>query len=68
MSDIEKKVLEITSQQDVLFPNEKDQLKSFEEALIIFNDLVKRGLIKPRGYTLQTIEDSMRPGSFNVMA
>ena len=67
MDSIEKKVLKVTSQKDVLFPND-DQLKSFEEALDMFNDLVKRGLIKPRGYTLQTIEDSMRPSSFNVLA
>ena len=65
MSNIEKKVLKVTSQRDALFPND-NQLKSFEEALIMFNDLVKRGLIKPRGYTLQTIEDSMKPDTFNV--
>lgn len=34
----------------------------------MFNDLVDRGLIKPRGYTLQTIEDSMKPDTFNVSA
>ena len=49
------------------FPND-NQLKSFEEALDMFNDLVKRGLLKPRGYTLQTIEDSMKPSAFNVIA
>lgn len=65
MSSIEKKVLKVTSQKDVLFPND-DQLKSFEEAMVMFNDLVKRGLLKPRGYTLQTIEDSMKPDTFNV--
>lgn len=65
MSNIEKKVLKVMSQRDTLFPND-DQLKSFEEALVMFNDLVKRGLLKPRGYTLQTIEDSMKPDAFNV--
>lgn len=65
MSNIEKRVLKVTSQRNALFPND-DQLKSYEEALTMFNDLVKRGLLKPRGYTLQTIEDSMKPDTFNV--
>ena len=65
MSNIEKRVLKVTSQRNALFPND-DQLKSYEEALAMFNDLVKRGLLKPRGYTLQTIEDNMKPDAFNV--
>lgn len=59
--------MKITSNSEALFPND-DQLRSFEEVLEMFNDLVNRGLVKPRGYTLQTIEDNMKPGAFNVWA
>ncbi len=67
MSNIEKSIIEITSQSEKLFPD-KRQLDSFEEALKTFNDLINQGLIKPRGYNLQTIEDSMSSIGFNVMA
>lgn len=38
--------------------NDKDVIKSYEDAIRNYNKLVKCGLIKPKGYSLATIEDN----------
>lgn len=67
MSNLEKDFLEILSKSDD-FCSDKKQLDSYEKALDSFNDLINRGLVKSRGYNLQTIEDHRNPLAFNVTA
>jgi len=52
-ADIEKLISESEKTKE-----HKEDL--YEKAIIDFNLLVEKGLIKPRGYTLQTIEDKLR--------
>ena len=56
MSKTEKEILDIMNNSDVIC-TDKEQLDSFEKALESFNELINRGLVKSRGYNLQTIED-----------
>lgn len=67
MSNLERDYLEIMSESDA-FCSDKEQLDSFEKALDSFNELISRGLLKSRGYNLQTIEDYGNSLAFNVMA
>lgn len=67
MSKTEKEILDIMNKSDVIC-TDKEQLDSFEKALESFNELINRGLVKSRGYNLQTIEDYGNSLSFNVMA
>jgi len=67
MSKTEKEILDIMNNSDVIC-TDKEQLDSFEKALESFNELINRGLVKSRGYNLQTIEDYGNSLSFNVMA
>jgi len=52
-ADIEK----LISENENTFKRDEDL---YEKAIIDFNLLVEKGLLKPRGYTLQTIEDKLR--------
>lgn len=67
MSEIERDYLDIMSKSDVIC-SDKEQLDSFEKALDTFNELIDQGLLKSRGYNLQTIEDYRSTLAFNVMA
>lgn len=67
MSNLEKDYLDIMSKSDVIC-SDKEQLNAYEKALDSFNDLINRGLIKSRGYNLQTIEDYDNVLAFNVKA
>lgn len=67
MSEIERDYLDIISKSDVIC-SDKEQLDSFEKALDSFNELIDQGLLKSRGYNLQTIEDYGSSLAFNVMA
>ncbi|MBR6931045.1 MAG: hypothetical protein IKH61_12600 [Bacteroidales bacterium] len=67
MSKTEKEILDIMNNSDVIC-TDKEQLDSFEKALESFNELINRGLVKSRGYNLQTIEDYGNSLAFNVMA
>jgi hypothetical protein len=67
MSNIEREILEIMSKSDAICTN-KEQLDTFEKAMESFNDLISRGLVKSRGYNLQTIEDYGSTLMFNVTA
>lgn len=67
MSKTEKEILDIMNNSDVIC-TDKEQLDSFEKALESFNELINRGLVKSRGYNLQTIEDYGNSLTFNVMA
>ncbi len=67
MSNLEKDYLDIMSKSDVIC-SDKEQLNAYEKALDSFNDLINRGLIKSRGYNLQTIEDYGNVLAFNVKA
>lgn len=67
MSKTEKEILDIMNNSDVIC-TDKEQLDSYEKALESFNELINRGLVKSRGYNLQTIEDYGNSLAFNVMA
>lgn len=67
MSKTEKEILDIMNKSDVIC-TDKEQLDSFEKALESFNELINRGLVKSRGYNLQTIEDFGGSLAFNVTA
>ena len=67
MSKTEKEILDIMNNSDVIC-TDKEQLDSFEKALESFNELINRGLVKSRGYNLQTIEDFGGSLTFNVTA
>ncbi len=67
MSKTEKEILDIMNNSDVIC-TDKEQLDSFEKALESFNELINRGLVKSRGYNLQTIEDFGGSLAFNVTA
>lgn len=56
MENIENQLLETIRQQETKM--DKDALKKFESALEDFNALVKKGMVTPRGYRLQTIEEA----------
>ena len=66
MSKTEKEILDIMNNSDVIC-TDKEQLDSFEKALESFNELINRGLVKSRGYNLQTIEDYGNSLTFNVL-
>jgi len=40
----------------------------YEKAMADFDGLVEKGLLKPRGFTLQTIEDRLRDASGGRLA
>ena len=65
MSKTEKEILDIMNNSDVIC-TDKEQLDSYEKALESFNELINRGLVKSRGYNLQTIEDFGGSLAFNV--
>ena len=65
MSETEKEILDIMNKSDVIC-KDKEQFDSFEKALESFNELINRGLVKSRGYNLQTIEDFGNSPAFNV--
>ena len=67
MSKTEKEILDIMNNSDVIC-TDKEQLDSYEKALESFNELNNRGLVKSRGYNLQTIEDFGGSLAFNVTA
>lgn len=41
-------------------------IDNFEKSTKLFEGMVTEGIAKPRGYTLQTIEDYISPLAFNV--
>ena len=46
---------------------DKNSLKKFENSIEDFNTLIKKGVITPRGYRLQTIDEAYAPNwYFNV--
>jgi len=42
-----------------------ETVKRYEEGIRIFNELVQKGLLKPRGYQLEGIDDNIKSCSFN---
>lgn len=67
MSNLERAYLDIMSKSDVICAD-KEQLDLYEKALDSFNELISLGLVKSRGYNLQTIEDYGNSLMFNVTA
>jgi len=55
MGNIEKQLLETIKQQEIKI--DKDSLKKFESSIEDFNALIKKGVVTPRGYRLQTIDE-----------
>ena len=56
MGNIEKQLLETIKQQEIKIS--KDSLEKFESSIEDFNTLVKKGVITPRVYRLQTIDNT----------
>lgn len=56
MENIEKQLLETIKQQEIKM--DKNSFKKFERSIEDFNSLIKKGLITPRGYRLQTIDEA----------
>lgn len=59
MYPIEKKVLEILENKSLSF--DKKSLARFEATDKEFRKFVASGIVKPRGYSLQTIEAICKP-------
>lgn len=59
LAEVVKVALENVPAQD------KETIERYEEGIRIFNELVQRGLIKPRGYQLEGIDDNIKGCSFN---
>lgn len=64
MGKTEKDLLEIIKESDTIIKN-KEQMPAYEEALKQFKKLVEEGLIKKRGYNLQTIDEKEVAMSFS---
>ncbi len=56
MGKTEEALQKIVKEGDSIFPD-NEQLESFENALNEYHSLISLGITKPRGYTLQTIEE-----------
>lgn len=59
MNTLEKELVKVLN--DAFSQNHEDQVstKGYEDSIKDFQDFVNKGLIKPRGYNLQTIEENM---------
>jgi ribosomal protein S20 len=60
MKTIEKEFLSTLKTQTKKF-SQDESLKDLEKSLVSFDDMVKKGLVKKRGYNLQSIEDAHKP-------
>ena len=57
MKTIENEFLSTLKTQTKKF-SQDESFKDLEKSLVSFDDMVKKGLIKKRGYNLQSIEDA----------
>lgn len=66
MGEIERETRDFISHFDSSSLGDAETLREFEKSSQKFNDMVKEGVIKPRGYTLQTVEDTSITMAFNM--
>lgn len=64
MQTIEDKLKEVLANTDFDF----SELQKYEESLKEFDEMVSKGIVKRRGYTLQTVEEASYPSlTFNAI-
>jgi len=66
MGEVEKETRVFIAQFDSSSLGDTETLREFEKSSQKFDDMVKKGVTKPRGYTLQTVEDSSVTMVFNM--
>lgn len=57
MGEIEAKFIDVLEDESIK-KNDSLIIKEFEKAARLFDELVEKGLIKPRGYNLMSISDA----------
>ncbi len=65
MSSTVKNILEIRKQYEKSKQVRKE-LESMEKTIKDFQDMVDKGLVQPRGYTLKTVDEECFTCSFNM--
>ena len=65
MSSTVKNILEIRKQYEKSKQVGKE-LESMEKTIKDFQDMVDKGLVQPRGYTLKTVDEECFTCSFNM--
>lgn len=67
MSSTVKNILEIRKQYEKSKQVRKE-LESMEKTIKDFQDMIDKGLVQPRGYTLKTVDEECFTCSFNNMS
>lgn len=65
MSSTVKNILEIRKQYE-RSKQVRKELESMEKTIKDFQDMVDKGLVQPRGYTLKTVDEECFTCSFNM--
>lgn len=66
MGEIEKETINLIEHFDSSSLGDIETIRKFEKSSQKFDDMIKEGVAKPRGYTLQTVEDSPVTMAFNM--
>lgn len=66
MGEIEKEARNFIASFDPSSLGDKETLQEFERSVQQFDEMVKEGVTSPRGYTLQTVEESSIVMAFNM--
>jgi hypothetical protein len=66
MGELEKETRDFIASFDPSSLGDKETLREFEQSTKKFDELVKEGVTTPRGYTLQTVDDSAVVMAFNM--
>ncbi|MBQ6155800.1 MAG: hypothetical protein IJK22_04280 [Bacteroidales bacterium] len=66
MGKIEKETRDFIASFDPSSLGDKETLQEFERSAQKFDEMIKEGVTTPRGYTLQTVEDSAVVMAFNM--
>lgn len=65
MSNAEKTILEMRKKYEKSDQIQKE-LESMEKIIMDFQDMIDKGLVQSRGYTLRSIEEEYFKNSFNM--
>lgn len=66
MGELEKETRDFIASFDPSSLGDKETLREFEQSAKKFDEMVKEGVTTPRGYTLQTVEETSAVMAFNV--
>ena len=66
MGEIEKETRDFIASFDPSSLGDKGTLREFEQSAKKFDEMVKEGVTTPRGYTLQTVEETSPVMAFNM--